>query len=141
MPATARKERKRPGPEGISLVLMAEALRKNAGNVMAAAQALNITESAVYQRLRNHPELAEIREETRQKLNDLAESHLFKGVQSGKWDQVRYWLDRQAKDRGYVTRQEQTGADGAPLQLAPSVAITVNYVSGASVPETKEEVL
>ena len=134
--ATARKERKRPGPDGVSLDLMADALRKNAGNVMAAANVLGITESAVYQRLRNHPQLAEIREETRQKVNDIAESHLLKGVQSGKWDQVRYWLDRQGKDRGYVTRTEQTGADGAPLQLAPTVNINVNYV-GSEKPDVE----
>lgn len=115
------------GPRGVSEAQLVEALKKNVGNVMAAAQSLGISDAAIYQRLRNHPELAQIRKDAEERLTDIAESHLYKAVNRGEWDKVRWWLDRKGKDRGYVTRSELANPDGSAL-LPPVVNIAVTYV-------------
>lgn len=124
------------GPRGVSNEQMAEALRKNAGNVLLAANALGVTDSAIYQRIANHPELGAIKAEAKAKVTDMAEARIMKRIERDDWNALNLWMTTQA---GWVRRQEVTGADGAPLQLAPTVAITVNYVGG--VPEAEPEVI
>lgn len=111
------------GPRGVSNEQMAEALRKNAGNVLMAANALGLTDSAIYQRLANHPELAEIKALAKAKVTDMAEARIMKRIERDDWNALNLWLTTQA---GWTKRTELTGADGQELKA--SVAVTVSYV-------------
>lgn len=126
------------GPKGISDAQLAEALRKNVGNVLAAAQALGVTTGAIYQRLRSHPELAEIQADAKERVTDMAKARILKRIERDDWNAINLWLTTQA---GWTKTTNLAGADGAPLQLAPSVAITVNYVGGALEPQAEPEVI
>lgn len=112
------------GPRGVSEDQMAEALRKNMGIVSMAAAALGISDRAVYFRLANHPELAEIQAQAKNTVTDMAKAKVLKRIERDDWNAINLWLSTQA---GWSRRTEVTGADGAPLP-AQTVSITVNYV-------------
>lgn len=112
------------GPRGLSDAQLAEALRKNIGNVSAAAAALGVTEGAIYQRLRNHPELASIQADAKERVTDMAKARVLKRIERDDWPAINLWLTTQA---GWTRRTELTGADGAPLPAA-NVSIQITYV-------------
>lgn len=115
------------GPRGVSNEQMAEALRKNAGNVLLAANALGVTDSAIYHRIANHPDLGAIKAEAKAKVTDMAEARIMKRIERDDWNALNLWMTTQA---GWTKKTELTGPDGAALQLAPAVNISVNYVGG-----------
>lgn len=126
------------GPRGVSDAQLAEALRKNIGNVSAAAAALGVTNGAIYQRLRNHPELAEIQADARDRVTDMAKARVLKRIERDDWSAINLWLTTQA---GWTKTTNLAGPDGAPLQTAPQVSIHVSYVAGAPEPEAEEEII
>jgi hypothetical protein len=128
----------RGGPRGLTEAQLEEALRKNAGNVMAAAVALGVSDAAIYQRLRNHPHLAEIKEDAKLRVTDMATANIMKRIQRDDWNATNLWLTTQA---GWTKRTELTGEGGVPLQVAPAVHIHVNYVEGTPGPATEEDVV
>ena len=48
---------------------------------------------------------------------DMAEGVLFKNIQKGDSQDAKWVLSRLGKSRGYVERQEHTGADGEPAKI------------------------
>lgn len=71
-----------------------------------------------YKFMEEHPELKDVRNECDEELLDVAEASVVSAIHEGKdMKTVRWYLERKGKERGYVTRQEQTGADGEPLQF------------------------
>lgn len=112
------------GPRGLSDTQLVEALRKNGGNILAAAQALGVTDSAIYQRLSNHPELKAIQLEASSRVTELAKARVIKRIERDDWNGINLWLTTQG---GWTKRSELTGADGAPLPAAV-VNIQVTYV-------------
>lgn len=116
---------------------MAEALRKNVGNVLAAAQALGITTGAIYQRLRNHPELVEIQADAKERVNDMVKARILKRIERDDWNALNLWATTQM---GWAKQTALANPDGSPLSVAPAVSITVNYISGTPA-ETEGEVI
>lgn len=127
----------RGGPRGVSEAQLEEALRKNAGNVMAAAVALGVSDQAIYQRLRNHPHLAEIKEDAKLRVTDMATANIMKRIQRDDWNATNLWLTTQA---GWVKRTELTGPDGQGL-APPAITINIGYVGAAPEPKAEEEVI
>lgn len=125
------------GPRGLTDTQLAEALRKNVGNVLAAAQALGVTEGAIYQRLRHHPELAQIQADARDRVTDMAKARVLKRIERDDWPAINLWLTTQA---GWTKRTELTGLDGAPLQ-PQKLDVTVSYVDPQPRADETEEPL
>ena len=50
-------------------------------------------------------------------LKDMAENELLRQIRDGNTTATIFFLKTQAKDRGYVERQEYTGADGDALNI------------------------
>lgn len=121
------------GSRGLTDAQLVEALKKNAGNILMAANALGVTDSAIYQRLANHPELAAIQAEMKSKVTEMAKAKIMKRIERDDWNALNLWLTTQA---GWTKTTNLAGADGAPLQMAPAVNITVNYI-GSGEPETE----
>jgi len=46
----------------------------------------------------------------------MAETGLYKAIREGKDWAIKYILSTKGKSRGYVERQEVTGADGKPME-------------------------
>lgn len=117
---------------GLTVAKVEAALRKYHGIVTQAAEACGVARPTLYNFMKKHPELKEIRDDLDETLLDVAESNVIGALQSNDMKTTRWYLERKGKDRGYVTRQEQTGRDGAPLLVS---AIKREIVKPAKVAE------
>lgn len=118
------------------------AMKTHAGVLSMVADSLGVTRQAIWQRVQRSPELQAFKADVEERLLDLAEAGVAKKLISGDGTTQRWFLELKGKGRGYVRRQEQTGADGAPLTApAPAVHIHVSYVDGQPEPEAEEELL
>lgn len=127
---------KKRGPKGVSEGQIAEALRKNAGNVLAAANALGISDNAVYKRVASHPELAAIKADAKNRVTEMATGHIMQRIQKNDWPAIYLWMTTQA---GWTKRTELSGPGGEALQIAP-VTINVAYI-GSPYPKPEEDPL
>jgi hypothetical protein len=105
----------------LNVKLVREQIAKHGGNCAAAARACGVTRPAVVLFVRRHPELAECLHDARETLVDDAESALYEAVLRGDAWAVCFALKTQGKKRGYVERQELTGADGGPVRLTATL--------------------
>lgn len=123
---------------------MAEALRASGGFVTRAAKKLGCGYKTVIKYIAKYPELEEERTAIREGFKDVAEDIIVKHLKRVKkkmrdgihvqikkkkvkkeyvpnqkdLDVAFKFLSYQAKDRGYVTRNEHTGEGGKPLKFA-----------------------
>ena len=95
---------------------IADALRRTAGIVAAAAEKLGVTRQAISKRVTQSEELQAVRDDARETILDLSESALVEAIKDREGWAVRLMLTTQGKDRGYVTRQERTGKRGGPIE-------------------------
>lgn len=121
------KARAKPGPKGISDSQLAEALRKNVGNVLAAAQALGVTDGAIYQRLRNHPELKAIQEDAKERVTDMVKARILKRIERDDWNAINLWATTQG---GFVKQTAISNPDGTAVVIPAAIQINVTYQGG-----------
>jgi len=91
------------------------AIIKSKGFVAQAAIMLGVTSKTVYNALDRWPDLWDTINEQREQLKDMAEGSLLNQIKAGNTTATIFYLKTQAKDRGYVERQEITGADGGAI--------------------------
>lgn len=96
---------------------IAAALRAANGNVSEAARQLGAGRATLYEHMQNDPTLMTILTDAREALVDSAESALSKLIKEGNVAAVIFALKTQGKKRGWVERQEITGADGDGLTV------------------------
>jgi hypothetical protein len=77
------------------------ALKKANGNISLAARTLGVERQAVQYYVREYPTVKAAHDEAAAHISDIAEGHLVNAVLKGNLDQVRYWLENKARDRGY----------------------------------------
>ena len=94
---------------------MIEALREKHGNLSAAARFLNCSRNTISRYIDTYPTVKAVADEERETLIDFAENQLFKQVQEGNITAIIFTLKTIGKHRGYVERQEVTGADGGAV--------------------------
>ena len=94
-----------------------KALQEAKGFLTVAADSLGCTYITVLNYISRYPELDEIRKEAREKMKDYAETTLLSKIQKGDVACLLFFLKCQAKERGYVERQELVGVPGSPLVL------------------------
>jgi len=92
------------------------ALKQAAGNVTYAAKSLSVSRTTLYRRINNSAVLAKVLTDSREELVDIAESALRKEVLAGNITAIIFTLKTQGKSRGYVERQEHTGAGGGAIE-------------------------
>ena len=93
------------------------AIRSTGGFISQAAKVLGITRQSVWDRIERHPQLQEALKDVKETYLDLAESQLIRAMKLGERWAIKYYLNTQGKDRGYVERHEHTGKEGKPLPL------------------------
>jgi hypothetical protein len=103
---------------------VATALRRLNGNKSAVARSFRITRQAVQDFIRHHPELSDVANECKETFVDNVESSLYKNAMATKRSNGNvvaqiFILKTLGKERGYVERNELTGANGAPLLENP----------------------
>ena len=93
------------------------ALRNTKGMVSVAAKSLGITRQALYNRINKSTALQELIADEREAMTDTAELALHRAIVGGEAWAVCFYLKTQGKSRGYVERQEITGADSGPIMI------------------------
>lgn len=98
------------------------ALRKTKGMKTIAAKELRIAYNTLVKYIGRSPVLQAVLSEERESMLDGAELKLYtKAVIEGDTASLIFLLKTQGKSRGYVERQEVTGADGAPQQMTIAI--------------------
>ena len=103
------------GHRRLTKKLVIEALTNKKGAVYLAAADLGCSHTAIYDYLEKYPELQELKEQFDQEVTDIAELNLRKAVINADPWALKYQLSTKGKSRGYVERQEVTGADGGAI--------------------------
>jgi hypothetical protein len=93
------------------------AIRDMNGNISAVAKRLGVCRQTVYSYIERHPSVKDVLAEARETMIDNAESALYRAVLNGEAWAVCFFLKTQGKSRGYVERQEVTGADGGAIVM------------------------
>lgn len=91
---------------GLTTETVAAKLRELSGNMAAVARSFGVTRQAVWKFCNAREALRAVSHECRETMKDHAESALYKAVLSGEAWAVCFYLKTQAKDRGYIEKQE-----------------------------------
>jgi hypothetical protein len=92
-----------------------DALREKHGNLSAAARYLGCDRHTVSRYINAYSTVQAVADEERETLIDFAENQLFQQVKDGNITAIIFTLKTIGKSRGYVERQEVTGADGGAV--------------------------
>lgn len=93
---------------------MIEALEKSLGVVTTACRSVGVGRTTFYGWMNDDPEFAQKVNDIQDVALDFVESKLFNNIKDGKTAEIIFYLKSKGKKRGYVERQEITGADGMP---------------------------
>jgi hypothetical protein len=103
-----------------------DAITKAEGFISAAAINLGCDIGTVYNYIKRYPAIEQVVKDVRYKQVDFVESKLLKLIKDENPTAIIFYLKTQAKDRGYIERQEITGADGGPVVVVNWDAPTDN---------------
>lgn len=106
------------------------AIKQSQGFVTTAAKKLGISRTQLYNIINKHSTVKEALIDAREEMKDFAEAQLFKNIRDGKETSLIFYLKTQAKERGYVERQEISGADGGPIALSDSINNALKKIYG-----------
>ena len=94
-----------------------KALQEAKGFLTVAADSLGCISLTILNYIERYPDLKQVVKEEREKMKDYAETKLLHKIQKGDTACLLFFLKCQAKERGYVERQELAGVPGSPLVL------------------------
>ena len=92
-----------------------KALQKHFGYVHLAADSLGCSAKTIYNRLNDVAYLQETLDHIRGKELDQTELKLHQAIMNGEAWAIKFKLQFQGAQRGYVQRNEVTGADSEPI--------------------------
>ncbi len=102
---------------GLTAEKMIAALEKAHGYVSAACTELGCSRKHFYAKLKGFQTVQEAMSEIREKRTDYVESKMMKHIDELNPTMIIFYLKTQAKDRGYVERQEVSGPDGGAIVI------------------------
>lgn len=102
---------------------MLNALEKALGVVTTASEVANINPSTHYDWLKKDSRYAKKVEEVGERGIDFAETSLLRQIREGNTTATIFYLKTKGKKRGWVERQELTGAEGKDLN--PEIKVTI----------------
>ena len=94
---------------------MLAALEYSLGNVMEACKKMKVARQSHYNWLEADEYYKTRVEEIKEMRLDFAEGALMELIKEGNVAATIFFLKTQGKRRGYIERQEVTGAEGAPI--------------------------
>lgn len=97
---------------GFTAAQVIEAVKGSRGFVTTIAKRLGCDRTYIYKLAEKFPTVKEAIEEEREGNKDFVEGKLMQQIEAGNITGIIFYLKTQAKDRGYIERQEITGADG-----------------------------
>jgi hypothetical protein len=94
-----------------------QALRESKGMIYVAARRLQCSPNTIYNYAARYPTVQEAIDHERGLMVDTAELALWKAIQAGEGWAISLTLKTIGKDRGYVERQEHSGAGGGAIEV------------------------
>ena len=94
-----------------------QSLEKSLGVVTTACKNAGVGRTQFYAWLKEDEDFAAKVRDIENIALDFVESQLFKNIQEGKTSEMIFYLKTKGKKRGYIERQEITGADGMPTNF------------------------
>lgn len=94
------------GGNGISASKAIEAAKGSRGFVTAIAKTLGCSRTHIYNLMEKYPTFKQAIIDEREEIKDFAESKLFSLIDDANPTAIIFYLKTQARDRGYVERQE-----------------------------------
>ena len=88
-----------------------EALDKSLNNISQACHLAGVSRATVYNWIKEDEKFAKQVSELNEVVLDFVEAQLFKQIRDGNTTAIIFFLKTRGKKRGYVERQEITGAD------------------------------
>ena len=85
------------------------------GNLSMVCRKLGVARNTVYRFIADKPTIQQALSDAREKMIDNVESTLYSKALGGDTTAMIFFLKTQGKSRGYVERQEVTGADGGAV--------------------------
>lgn len=116
----------------ITVKAVENALTKTRGNMAATAATLQCSRETIRRMCLDHPELAAARDEAKETVDDWVESRMLKKIDDGDTTMMIFYAKTRMKNRGYVERQEVTGADGGAIKMETSVKSIIEKVYGGN---------
>ena len=98
-------------------IAVIEALEKSLGVVTTACKNAGVGRTQFYAWLKEDEDFATKVRDIENIALDFVESKLFENIRDGKTSETIFYLKTKGKNRGYVERQEITGADGMPTKF------------------------
>ena len=92
-----------------------DVFRKKGCNISATCNALGISRQTYYNWLKNDEDLKIEIEDSKEAVLDNVESKLLSAINDGNITAIIFYLKTKGKHRGYIERNEITGADGEKL--------------------------
>jgi hypothetical protein len=85
------------------------------GNISISCEASSISRQTYYNWIKQDADFANQCKDIEERNLDLAEMKLLNAIREGKTAELLFYLKTKGKKRGYVERQEITGAEGQQL--------------------------
>jgi hypothetical protein len=101
-----------------------ESLELTLGIVTPACKSVGISRDTYYEYLKNDAEFAEKVADIKNVTADFVESKLFKQIEEGNTTAIIFYLKTMVKHRGYIERQEITGANNTPI-MQPIIEVVL----------------
>jgi hypothetical protein len=125
---------------GFTAAQVIEAIRKSRGFVSTIAKRLGCERTYIYKLIEKYPTAKEALENEREGVKDFAEGKLIQQIDAGNVTAIIFYLKTQAKDRGYVEKQEisllveqelEKALDTLEKELSPEVyGAVINALAG-----------
>lgn len=96
---------------------VAEAIERTDGYVSKAADYLGCHVTTVYDYMNRYDTVKDAVKQVREKRHDFVENAIMRAIKADNVTAMIFYAKTQMKDRGYVERQEVTGADGKPIPI------------------------
>ena len=120
----------------INLIRFKTACKGSGGIISLIARRLSTERRFVYTYLENEPLAKQILQESKEEVLDIAESHLLKGITEGNKEDIKWYLARIGRKRGYQERPEtQVNVQNNQLEQK---TIVIKVIKGVETDGIKE---
>ena len=98
-----------------------QAISESQGLLTVAAKKSGYNYVTVWKYTQEFPAVRQAVVEAKERMIDYAEGKLYQNIQAGDNTAIIFYLKTQAKHRGFIERQELTGAEGQPIKTEAKV--------------------
>lgn len=100
---------------------LAAMLGVSRGNLARCAEHFGVSRSAIRQYIDIRPELKELRTDIKEGLTDWVETKLYELIEEKNVAAVFFYLKTQAKDRGYIERQQVENLESVKMEITEEI--------------------